>query len=290
VGAPAAGEDGAEARQEVRPDFTREIKALDTQGREALRLHDAARPGAQQKRFLLAAYPPHCAFCLPSGPESLVEVIADTPIEFTYRADRGLGRLAVLENDVVYYRSRSAARAALDGDLPPSGPGPPATSARRAARAARPPGPLGPRNTTPRAADRAGGRGALSRRHSGRRAALLKAEIKDPVGGATSRRGSCSSTCYQMLPNREEFDALSMLLHGEVRAVAARMERRTRTCRATRACTPKERKDFFALQGSARTGAEIGKLRTFAERRARCASTCARSRDRRRGGDALATR
>jgi hypothetical protein len=91
------------------PEFTRDIKALD---RKDVKLFGFMMPldqARKQKRFLLAAYPPHCAFCLPSGPESLVEVVADTPVEFTLEPIVVSGRLAVLENDIVYYRLTNAA-------------------------------------------------------------------------------------------------------------------------------------------------------------------------------------
>ena len=42
------------------------------------------------------------------GPESLVEVVCDTPVEFTMEPIVVAGRLAVLENDVVYYRLTNA--------------------------------------------------------------------------------------------------------------------------------------------------------------------------------------
>jgi hypothetical protein len=90
------------------PEFTRDIKALD---RKDVKLFGFMMPldqARKQKHFLLAAYPPHCAFCLPSGPESLVEVIADSPMEFTFEPIVISGRLAVLENDVVYYRLTNA--------------------------------------------------------------------------------------------------------------------------------------------------------------------------------------
>ena len=91
------------------PVFTQEIKALD---KRDVKLYGFMMPldqAAKQKHFLLASFPPHCAFCLPGGPESLVEVIADKPIEFTYEPIVVSGRLAVLEDDVVYYRLTNAA-------------------------------------------------------------------------------------------------------------------------------------------------------------------------------------
>lgn len=62
----------------------------------------------RQKRFLLSAYPPHCSFCLTGGPESLVEVTTDSPIDFTFEPLVLSGRLSVLEKDVVYYRLSNA--------------------------------------------------------------------------------------------------------------------------------------------------------------------------------------
>ncbi len=90
------------------PVFTREIKELDKQ---QVKLYGFMMPldqAKQQKRFLLAAFPPHCSFCLPGGPESLVEVIADKAIEFTYEPIVVAGRMAVLDDDIVYYRLTQA--------------------------------------------------------------------------------------------------------------------------------------------------------------------------------------
>ena len=90
------------------PVFTQEIRQLDKQ---LVKLYGFMMPLDQsrlQKRFLLASFPPHCAFCLPGGPESMVEVVADKPVEFTYEPIVVAGRLAVLEDDVVYYRLTNA--------------------------------------------------------------------------------------------------------------------------------------------------------------------------------------
>jgi uncharacterized protein len=91
------------------PVFTREIRQLD---RQQVKLYGFMMPldqSAKQKRFLLASFPPHCPFCMPGGPESMVEVIADKPIDFTYEPIVVAGRMAVLDDDVVYYRLTNAA-------------------------------------------------------------------------------------------------------------------------------------------------------------------------------------
>jgi hypothetical protein len=64
---------------------------------------------AKQKRFLLSPFPPHCAFCMPGGPEAMVEVIADKAFDFTYEPIVVSGRMAVLDDDIVYYRLTNAA-------------------------------------------------------------------------------------------------------------------------------------------------------------------------------------
>ena len=91
------------------PSFPKEVRDLDKQ---EVRLYGFMMPldqAKKQKRFLLSAYPPHCSFCLTGGPESLVEVLADKPIDFTFEPIVVSGRMAILDNDVVYYRLTQAA-------------------------------------------------------------------------------------------------------------------------------------------------------------------------------------
>lgn len=90
------------------PSFPKEVKDLD---KKQVKLYGFMMPldqAKKQKRFLLAAFPPHCSFCLPGGAESLVEVIADQPIDFTFEPIVVAGRMAILEDDVVYYRLTGA--------------------------------------------------------------------------------------------------------------------------------------------------------------------------------------
>jgi hypothetical protein len=94
------------------PEFSREIRQLDKRQVKLYGFMLALDQSALQKRFLLASFPPHCPFCLPGGPESMVEVIAETPIEFTYEPIVVAGRMAVLDDDVVYYRLTGAAAVA----------------------------------------------------------------------------------------------------------------------------------------------------------------------------------
>ena len=91
------------------PEFTPEIRRLDKQSVKVYGFMMPLDQSRLQKRFLLASFPPHCAFCVPGGPESMIEVIADKAVEFTYEPIVVSGRMAVLDNDVVYYRLTGAA-------------------------------------------------------------------------------------------------------------------------------------------------------------------------------------
>ena len=66
--------------------------------------------GDRQKRFLLTAVPPHCAFCLPAGPDGVVEVTAKTPVKYGFEPIVVSGRFAVLKDDPsgVLYRLTDA--------------------------------------------------------------------------------------------------------------------------------------------------------------------------------------
>lgn len=94
------------------PQFSKEILALD---RKETRLQGFMIPldvSDKQKRFLLTAVPTHCSFCLPAGPDALVEVIAKTPVRYTFEPIVVAGRFAVLKDDStgLLYRLTDAAQ------------------------------------------------------------------------------------------------------------------------------------------------------------------------------------
>jgi uncharacterized protein len=67
-------------------------------------------PGDKQRHFILSSVPLTCSFCLPGGPESLVEVKSKTPIAYSLDAVVVEGQFAVLPEDPygVYYRVTEA--------------------------------------------------------------------------------------------------------------------------------------------------------------------------------------
>ena len=68
--------------------FPKEVKELDKQQVKLFGFMMPLDQAKKQKRFLLSAFPPHCSFCLTAGPESLVEVLADKPVDFTFEPER----------------------------------------------------------------------------------------------------------------------------------------------------------------------------------------------------------
>jgi hypothetical protein len=67
-------------------------------------------PGEKQRHFLLSSVPLTCSFCLPGGPESMVEVKTKTPVKYSLEAVVVEGRLQVLHDDSygLYYRITDA--------------------------------------------------------------------------------------------------------------------------------------------------------------------------------------
>jgi len=83
----------------VVPEFSKDILGLD---RKTVKLQGYIVPldmGDKQKRFLLTAVPPHCSFCLPAGPDSVVEVQAKTAVKYGFEPIVVEGRFAVLKDD-----------------------------------------------------------------------------------------------------------------------------------------------------------------------------------------------
>jgi len=99
-----------QVKDRVVPQFSKNVTALD---REEVKLQGFMMPlemGEKQKRFLLVAMPPSCAFCLPGGPDSVVEVLAKTPVKYGFDPIVVRGRFVVLKDDSLglYYRLTDA--------------------------------------------------------------------------------------------------------------------------------------------------------------------------------------
>ena len=92
------------------PKFDKQILALDA---KVVRVQGFVLPldlGDQQHHFLVSAVPPHCQFCLPAGPDAIVEVMAKKAIPYSFEPVILSGKFAVLKNDSdgVLYRLTEA--------------------------------------------------------------------------------------------------------------------------------------------------------------------------------------
>ena len=98
------------AKDRFVPQFGSGISALD---KKEVKLQGFMMPlsvGDQQSHFILSAIPQDCMFCMPGGPEQLVEVKSKKPIKYTFDPVILSGRMAVLKDDPggIFYRLTDA--------------------------------------------------------------------------------------------------------------------------------------------------------------------------------------
>jgi hypothetical protein len=95
------------------PQFSQGVAALD---QKEVKLQGFMMPlemGDKQTHFVLSALPVTCAFCLPGGPEALVEVKTKQPVKYSFDPIVVRGRMSVLKDDPtgVFYRITDAVHA-----------------------------------------------------------------------------------------------------------------------------------------------------------------------------------
>lgn len=79
--------------------FSKAVLALD---KKVVQVQGFMMPldmGDKQRHFLVSAVPPSCPFCMPAGPEAIVEVLAKKPIAYGFEPVIVSGRLALLQGD-----------------------------------------------------------------------------------------------------------------------------------------------------------------------------------------------
>jgi len=113
------------------PEFSKDILALDRKDTRVQGFMIPLDVGDKQKRFLITAVPPHCSFCLPAGPDAVVEVVAKSAVKYTFDPIVVAGRFSVLKEDAagLLYRLTDAtqvevaqlAPGAPAGLVPPTG-------------------------------------------------------------------------------------------------------------------------------------------------------------------------
>lgn len=98
------------AKDRYVPQYASGVSALDS---KEVRLQGFMMPltmGDQQSHFILSAMPQSCMFCVPGGPEQLVEVKTKKPVKYTFDPVVLSGRMAVLKDDPtgIFYRLTDA--------------------------------------------------------------------------------------------------------------------------------------------------------------------------------------
>lgn len=97
-------------KNRVLPVFNPQLQALNQKSQRIQGFMMPLDPGEKQKHFLISSVPLTCSFCLPGGPESMVEVRTKTPVPNSLEAVVVEGRFAVLADDPygMYYRMTDA--------------------------------------------------------------------------------------------------------------------------------------------------------------------------------------
>jgi len=97
-------------KNRILPVFPANILALNAKSQRIQGFMMPLEPGERQKHFLLSSVPLSCSFCLPGGPESMVEVKTKTPVKYSLEAVVVEGNFAVLNDDPygLYYRITDA--------------------------------------------------------------------------------------------------------------------------------------------------------------------------------------
>ena len=94
----------------IAPRFSEALAALDQKEVKVQGFMLPLDMGEKHALFILSAVPPTCGFCMPGGPEAVVEVRAKLPLAYTDNAVTVSGKLSVLKDDPtgIFYRLTDA--------------------------------------------------------------------------------------------------------------------------------------------------------------------------------------
>jgi hypothetical protein len=97
-------------KNRILPVFPAPVMALNQKSQRIQGFMMPLEPGEKQKHFLLSSVPMSCSFCVPGGPESMVEVKTKTPVKYSLEPVVVEGQFAVLKDDPygLYYRISDA--------------------------------------------------------------------------------------------------------------------------------------------------------------------------------------
>jgi hypothetical protein len=87
------------------PEFAKVLRDLDNR---PVKLYGFVLPlstTTKQKHFLLSPLPTHCPFCVSQGPDSMIEVMAKIPVEYSaYDPVVVAGKLELINDSSLFYR------------------------------------------------------------------------------------------------------------------------------------------------------------------------------------------
>lgn len=98
------------SKSRITPVFSNDVTALNDKEVKIQGFMMPLDPGPKQKHFLVSVNSATCAYCMPAGPEGVVEVQSKTPIKYTFEPVVVSGKLAVLKDHPMglYYRLTNA--------------------------------------------------------------------------------------------------------------------------------------------------------------------------------------
>jgi uncharacterized protein len=97
-------------KNKILPVFGAQQMALNQKTQKVQGFMMPLEPGPNQRHFLLTSVPLTCSFCLPGGPESMIEVRTKTPVKYSLEPVVVEGKFLVLNDDPygLYYRITEA--------------------------------------------------------------------------------------------------------------------------------------------------------------------------------------
>jgi hypothetical protein len=100
-------------KNRIAPLFSEPVLALNDKTVRVQGFMMPLEPGERQKHFLLSAVPTTCGFCVPAGPQGLIEVRSKIPVKYSIEAVTIEGRFSALEKDPygLFYRVSDATTA-----------------------------------------------------------------------------------------------------------------------------------------------------------------------------------
>ena len=100
-------------KNRVVPSYPAAVQALNDRTVRVQGFMMPLEPGDKQRHFLISSVPTTCSFCVPAGPEGLIEVRSKTAVKYTLEPVMLEGKLAVLNNDPygLFYRVSDAVQA-----------------------------------------------------------------------------------------------------------------------------------------------------------------------------------